>query len=193
MKAEEKAMKAEEKAKFTANSERRVIRQGLEYLVPEGYKLVRADKVKDALWREMPGGYALVPMKPKRRKTKPPSIVGMTACIRQSIKQQCRHERTNDDGTYSGTLNIKWHEHSNHIIMGICGTCLQLFDCSNPQDLQWFLKDPRAQKNMGKARASQADISEHPLFCFSQQSPPMVVIQLTAWEKFTRWVKTIFS
>lgn len=69
-------------------------------------------------------------------------------------KQQCLHLRTNSDGTFDdrGKMNIKWQEHSNGIILGVCGTCFSQFDTRNPKDRELLLRDGKSVKNMGRAR-----------------------------------------
>jgi hypothetical protein len=71
-------------------------------------------------------------------------------------KAQCPHTRTESDMngnlTFGEKLNIKWQEHSNGIIKGVCGTCFSEFDTRNPADLRLLQRDGKAVKNMGKAR-----------------------------------------
>jgi hypothetical protein len=71
---------------------------------------------------------------------------------RVATKQACPHTRTDSEGTFGDVLNIKWQEHSNGIILGVCGTCFSQFDARNPKDLALLRKDGKAQKNMGRAR-----------------------------------------
>jgi len=72
---------------------------------------------------------------------------------RQETKRQCPHLRTRSDGSFeSGKLNIKWMEHSNGIILGVCGTCYSQFDARNPADLRWLQADGMAYNQMGRAR-----------------------------------------
>jgi len=102
---------------------------------------------------------------------------------RALTKKTCLHERTNSDGDWTGNLNIKWHEHSNHIINGVCGTCFSPFDTRDTADNEWFLKDPRAAKTMGRA-------GEHAVSIFAPvaETPP----PSTRWQKFVVWAKKIF-
>lgn len=70
-------------------------------------------------------------------------------------KQYCLHTRTNSDGTWDeqGRLNIKWHEHSNGIILGTCGTCGSEFNPQkNPKDRELLQRSGKALKSMGRAR-----------------------------------------
>lgn len=75
---------------------------------------------------------------------------------RQATKQQCLHRRTNSDGSYHEKYNIKWQEHSNGIILGVCGTCFSQFDARNPKDREFLVKDGGAYKKMGHARGVAA-------------------------------------
>jgi hypothetical protein len=112
---------------------------------------------------------------------------------REATKDICPHRRTNSDGSFQDSLNIKWMRHSNDLIMGVCGTCLSQFDCRNPQDLQWFLKDTRGRKFMALAVATQEDIAAlapkpEPYIRLETQEVPS-----TRWQKFVGWFKRIFS
>ena len=72
---------------------------------------------------------------------------------RQLTKAKCPHTRTNSDGTFDeNRLNIKWQEHSNGIILGVCGSCHSQFDARNPEDLKLLRRDGKAIKSMGRAR-----------------------------------------
>ena len=64
-----------------------------------------------------------------------------------ATKRICPHKREN------GTYNIKWHEFSNHITMGVCGTCRSEFDTRNPDDLRLLRDDLKSIKNMGRSGA----------------------------------------
>lgn len=78
--------------------------------------------------------------------------VAITILQRTETKKQCLHRRTNNDGTFGDKMNIKWQEHSNGIILGVCGTCNSPFDARNPDDLKFLRMDGVAIKNMGRAR-----------------------------------------
>ena len=67
-------------------------------------------------------------------------------------KAQCPHLRTNSDGSFGDKLNIKWMEHSQGIIKGVCGTCFSEFDTRNPKDVVFLRRDGASMKNMGRAR-----------------------------------------
>jgi hypothetical protein len=75
---------------------------------------------------------------------------------REATKAQCPHTRTDSDMNgnlmFSDKLNIKWQEHSNGIIKGVCGTCFSEFDTRNPSDLRLLQRDGKSVKNMGRAR-----------------------------------------
>lgn len=76
---------------------------------------------------------------------------------RKLTKQQCLHRRTNSDGSYADKLNIKWQQHSNGIILGVCGTCFSQFDARNPEDRKYLQLDGAAARNMGAARGVVAE------------------------------------
>lgn len=64
---------------------------------------------------------------------------------REDTKKYCPHLREDLKS------NIQWHEHSNHIIKGVCGLCCSEFDARIPEDRQLLLKDQFAIKNMARA------------------------------------------
>jgi len=104
-----------------------------------------------------------------------------------------------NDGTFGEKLNIKWMEHSNGIILGVCGTCFSQFDSRNPEDLKWLLKDSPAQRQMGKARASEEEVAlykNRPLEQTVSNSVPVisnpVPVSRTAWQNLVAWIKKIF-
>lgn len=72
-------------------------------------------------------------------------MIAMDQRERIARKKICPHVREN------GTMNIKWQEHSNSIIKGVCGTCFSEFDTRNPDDLKLLRADLKSQKNMGRA------------------------------------------
>ena len=78
--------------------------------------------------------------------------VEQTMRVKIATKAQCPHLRTNSDGSYADKLNIKWMEHSQGIIKGVCGTCFSEFDTRNPKDVEFLRRDGKAMKNMGRAR-----------------------------------------
>lgn len=65
---------------------------------------------------------------------------------RRAAKQNCPHINE------GGKLNIKWHMHSNGIILGVCGSCKAEFDATrNREDALLFRGDPKAARNMARA------------------------------------------
>lgn len=60
-------------------------------------------------------------------------------------KKVCPHRREN------GTWNIRWMQHSNNIVLGVCGQCFSQFDARNPEDLAILRQDLKSIKNMGRA------------------------------------------
>lgn len=64
---------------------------------------------------------------------------------RAATKKICPHRREN------GTWNIRWMQHSNNIVLGVCGQCFSQFDARNPEDLAILRQDLKSIKNMGRA------------------------------------------
>ena len=64
--------------------------------------------------------------------------------VRNTTRGLCKHKRTN------GTSNIKWMEHSNNIIKGVCGQCYKEFDTRNPADLVLLRLDSRSIETMAR-------------------------------------------
>ena len=62
------------------------------------------------------------------------------------LRENCSHLREIDN-----TSNIKWMQHSNGIIKGVCGSCFSEFDTRNPNDFALIRGDAKAARNMGKA------------------------------------------
>lgn len=51
-----------------------------------------------------------------------------------------------------GKSNVKWHQHSNGIILGACGTCGSPFDAThNREDALILRQDLKAMRNMARA------------------------------------------
>ena len=71
--------------------------------------------------------------------------IAMDQAERVARKKVCPHTREN------GTPNIKWQQHSNNIILGVCGSCFSQFDARNSEDLKLLRMDLKSQKNMGRA------------------------------------------
>lgn len=64
---------------------------------------------------------------------------------KEETKKACPHIRED------GRLNIKWHEHSNGVTLGVCGQCFSQFDTRNPEDMKLLRQDPKAIRNMGRS------------------------------------------
>jgi hypothetical protein len=74
---------------------------------------------------------------------------------REVTKTSCRHLRVDEEGNFiEGKPNIKWHQHSNNIVTGVCGTCFSTFDTRNPADLSLLRKDAAGIRSMAKSRES---------------------------------------
>ena len=73
------------------------------------------------------------------------AMVESTARQKAATKKVCPHTR------FNGTSNIKWHEHSNGITLGVCGTCFSVFDTRDQADLQILRGDLKSQQSMGRA------------------------------------------
>ena len=65
--------------------------------------------------------------------------------LRANAKKYCSHKHE------SGMSNIKWQQHSNSIIMGVCGTCRSEFDCRKPEERALLLADQNGLRKMGRA------------------------------------------
>jgi len=65
---------------------------------------------------------------------------------RRAARRGCSH--LNEGGRY----NIKWMQHSDGIILGVCGNCFSQFDAThNVEDAKFFRADVKSQRNMGRA------------------------------------------
>lgn len=64
---------------------------------------------------------------------------------RKAAKIQCPHLNE------GGKSNIKWHEHSNGLVLGVCGFCRSEFDTRNPKDALLLRSDPKSIRNMARA------------------------------------------
>jgi hypothetical protein len=64
---------------------------------------------------------------------------------REMTKKICPHKREN------GTWNIRWMQHSNNVVLGVCGQCFSQFDARQPEDLAILRQDLKSIKNMGRA------------------------------------------
>ena len=73
-------------------------------------------------------------------------LVNLTMRQRAYAKRACPHL---NDG---GKPNIKWMQHSNGIILGVCGTCQSQFDAThNRDDARLLMQDPNSLRWMGRA------------------------------------------
>jgi hypothetical protein len=73
-------------------------------------------------------------------------LVKMEMVKRTNAKNQCPHVNE------GGTSNIKWHEHSNGIILGVCGSCRSEFDATrNQKDAMLLRANPKGIRNMARA------------------------------------------
>lgn len=73
---------------------------------------------------------------------------------RRETKRQCHHHRVDDQDNPQPKWNIKWHRHSNGIILGVCGRCMSQFDATNnPEDAALLRQDPTALNQMARARS----------------------------------------
>jgi hypothetical protein len=65
---------------------------------------------------------------------------------RSNAKKYCPHLNE------GGNSNIKWHQHSNGIILGVCGSCRSEFDATrNREDALLLRANPKGIRNMGRA------------------------------------------
>lgn len=81
----------------------------------------------------------------QRRKDRE-ALVNLTMRQRAYAKRACPHL---NDG---GKPNIKWMQHSNGIILGVCGTCQSQFDAThNRDDAKLLMQDPNSLRWMGRA------------------------------------------
>ena len=81
----------------------------------------------------------------QRRKDRT-ALVNQEMRTRTMAKKACPH--VNEGGKY----NIKWMQHSNGIILGVCGSCRSEFDAThNREDAMLLRNDPKSIRNMGRA------------------------------------------
>lgn len=81
----------------------------------------------------------------QRRKDRK-ALVDMTMRQRAYAKANCSHLNE------GGKPNIKWMEHSNGIVLGVCGGCNSQFDAThNREDAQLLRQDPKSLRWMGRA------------------------------------------
>lgn len=83
----------------------------------------------------------------QRRKDRK-QLVDLEIKKRAYAKKACQHLNE------GGKLNIKWMQHSNNIILGVCGICQSQFDAThNREDAQLLMRDPKSIRWMGRAGA----------------------------------------
>lgn len=81
----------------------------------------------------------------QRRKDRE-ALVDLTRRQRAYAKRACPHINE------GGKPNIKWMQHSNGIILGVCGTCQSQFDAThNRDDARLLMQDPKSLRWMGRA------------------------------------------
>ena len=82
----------------------------------------------------------------KQRAADRKALVDMELRNRKNAKQYCSHLNE------GGNSNIKWMQHSNGIILGVCGNCRSEFDATrNREDALLLRSNPKAIRNMGRA------------------------------------------
>lgn len=81
----------------------------------------------------------------QRRKDRE-ALVNLTMRQRAYAKRACPHINE------GGKPNIKWMQHSNGIILGVCGSCQSQFDAThNRDDARLLMQDPKSLRWMGRA------------------------------------------
>lgn len=74
------------------------------------------------------------------------ALVAVELRNRVNAKLYCAHLNE------GGNSNIKWMQHSNGIILGVCGNCRSEFDATrNREDALLLRANPKAIRNMGRA------------------------------------------
>lgn len=74
------------------------------------------------------------------------------ALVDQEFKNRTYAKKACPHVNEGGKMNIKWMQHSNGIILGVCGTCKSEFDAThNREDAQLLRQDPKSIRNMGRA------------------------------------------
>lgn len=82
----------------------------------------------------------------KQRAADRKALVDMELRNRKNARLYCSHL---NEGGHS---NIKWMQHSNGIILGVCGNCRSEFDATrNREDALLLRANPKAIRNMGRA------------------------------------------
>ena len=74
------------------------------------------------------------------------------ALVDQEFKNRTYAKKACPHLNEGGKLNIKWMQHSNGIILGVCGSCKSEFDAThNREDAMLLRQDPKSIRNMGRA------------------------------------------
>ena len=74
------------------------------------------------------------------------------ALVDQEFKNRTYAKKACPHVNEGGKMNIKWMQHSNGIILGVCGSCKSEFDAThNREDAQLLRQDPKSIRNMGRA------------------------------------------
>jgi hypothetical protein len=82
----------------------------------------------------------------KQRAEDRKALVDMELRNRKNARLYCSHLNE------GGNSNIKWMQHSNGIILGVCGNCRSEFDASRSREDALLLRaNPKAIRNMGRA------------------------------------------
>lgn len=82
----------------------------------------------------------------KQRAEDRKALVDMELRNRKNARLYCSHLNE------GGNSNIKWMQHSNGIILGVCGNCRSEFDATrNREDALLLRANPKAIRNMGRA------------------------------------------
>lgn len=74
------------------------------------------------------------------------------ALVDQEMKKRNLAKKICPHINEGGKPNIKWHQHSNGIILGVCGSCFSQFDATHSrEDALLFRQDLKSARNMGRA------------------------------------------
>ena len=75
-----------------------------------------------------------------------------TALVNQELRTRTMAKKSCPHVNEGGKMNIKWMQHSNNIILGVCGSCRSEFDAThNREDAMLLRNDPKSIRNMGRA------------------------------------------
>lgn len=74
------------------------------------------------------------------------------ALVDQEFKNRTYAKKACPHVNEGGKMNIKWMQHSNGIILGVCGSCKSEFNATqNREDALLLRQDPKSIRNMGRA------------------------------------------